>query len=169
MLAVQVQYHDYKERQRHNLATEQEERRSHQANEAISWANLQEVHRHNIQTESLGWESLNETHRHNLATESIGRTQAAAAMISAKASAKQADIAGKKFGLSIFEFPYKTSVYTAQANKLAAEARYTQERMGALSWDNKMRLADFVSDSTKEFFGMGEGVLKFLDKAKMIK
>jgi hypothetical protein len=90
-------------------------------------------------------------------------------MLSARASARQAQVAEKKYALSALEFPFRVPTYTAQANKLEAEARYTREKMASLSWDNKMRLGDFVSDSVKQFFGMGEGVIKMLDKAKMIK
>lgn len=107
MLAVQVQYLNYLESQRHNLATEEqgleslrqgreslrisdfssqtqrlsqeEQARHNKASETISMASLRETERHNLSVES-------ETNRHNLATESIDTTKAKASLLSAQAS-----------------------------------------------------------------------------------
>lgn len=80
MLAVQVQYRDVLEKERHNRATERQARseleenrrhnitteweteRSHKAGENISLLNLQETSRHNVAVE-------NEAYRHNVAYE----------------------------------------------------------------------------------------------------
>lgn len=93
MLATQVQYWNYKEGQRHNIASENLQQQS--INETIrhnvktegqtDFYNA-EVARHNQVQETLGFKTLAETARHNRAQESIGYQQAAASQLSAKAS-----------------------------------------------------------------------------------
>lgn len=63
MTGNQLQYQRNVETERHNRATEDEQKRSNLANE-------KETYRHNYATEVLGTRTLSETKRHNLATES---------------------------------------------------------------------------------------------------
>lgn len=60
MLATQVQYWQYKENQRHNIAYEK-----------LTDFQNREQQRHNLETESQGRQSLTETVRHNKASESL--------------------------------------------------------------------------------------------------
>jgi hypothetical protein len=98
MLATQVQYLDYKERQRHNIvseeqnaadvatraktleeairhnkAYEQETQRHNVESENINWFNAQENQRHNIEGEAIGWFNAREQQRHNLVWEDQGQ------------------------------------------------------------------------------------------------
>lgn len=79
MLATQVQYWNYVENKRHNMATEEQARqdlielsRSNRVREGISRSSLDESVRHNKASESLGWGNLSEVGRHNVAEEQIG-------------------------------------------------------------------------------------------------
>lgn len=58
----QIDYANYKESQRHNLAGEAEMTRHNVVTEY-------ETARHNVETEHLGWATLSETKRHNVADE----------------------------------------------------------------------------------------------------
>lgn len=76
MLATQVQYWQYKEAQRHNIATEsltdfqnRENKRHNLESERQGRVSITEAIRHNKATESISRNTLKETKRHNLATE----------------------------------------------------------------------------------------------------
>lgn len=130
MLSTQVQYWALQETKWHNRATEQQARnelketiRSHQATEAIGWANVNESIRHDVAMESetyrsnrarevethrankeherLQLYSITEQERHDIATENltrqqigIQRGQLAVAQVNANTNRLQANIAG---------------------------------------------------------------------------
>lgn len=118
MTSVQVQYWNYKENQRHDVATEYENNRHNVVSEQQNRVSLaetirhdmvteKEIQRHNIEGEKLGFATLSESRRHNIAgeqenqrhnmaTEGIQRIQASASMISAKAAAQNAQTAADK-------------------------------------------------------------------------
>lgn len=104
MLQTQVNYWTLVENKRHNLQTEDlgfrtlnESIRHNQQTEELGWAGLSENKRHNLATEQVASGTLGENVRHNLATENLGQqniyvaqAQAAAAMVGAQASMKNA-------------------------------------------------------------------------------
>lgn len=76
MLQTQVNYWNYKETQRHNIATEQyytanlgETQRHNVVSEALIKQQNDETTRHNLESERFNWGSLAETTRHNMSTE----------------------------------------------------------------------------------------------------
>lgn len=76
MTTTQVQYWNYVESNRHNLATERlgtdtlkESVRHNKATETLGTNTLKETTRHNKATERLGTNTLKENKRHNIATE----------------------------------------------------------------------------------------------------
>jgi hypothetical protein len=85
MLAVQVQYQDYKERQRHNLATEAMEQQDvntrkqlaaetvkhNRETENISWFSAKSQNAHFERADAINWFNAQEQQRHNIAGESI--------------------------------------------------------------------------------------------------
>lgn len=140
MLAVQVQYFNYLETQRHNLVTEQqgaetleqgrESLRIQDFNSQTQRRSQEEQARHNVASETISLASLHETERHNkvyeqetqrhnLAQEAIGRTQAEASTLSAQASMKQA----------------QSSALSAQASMTSAQAAMKNATLNETKWN----------------------------------
>lgn len=159
MLAVQVQYFNYLESQRHNIATENETQRHNVVTEqqgqeglAQGWESVrisdfnsrtqrlaqEEAARHNRASETISIASLNETTRHNKEQEAIGRTQAAASSLSAQASMTSAQASMKNAQLN--ETKWNTSEYyvaQTERNKNIAQTAYYESQtttgmMGAI-------------------------------------
>lgn len=159
MLATQVNYFNYLETRRHNLATEeqgretlaqgkenlriqdfnsqtqrmsqQEQARHNEASETISIASLHETERHNVAMEE-------ENVRHNVQTENISKISANAASLSAQASMTSAQANMKSAILN--ETKWNTSGYyveQTERNKNIAQTAYyesqsTSGMMGAI-------------------------------------
>lgn len=154
MLAVQVQYFNYLENQRHNIETEQETKRHDIETEQQGRQQLviqdfsaqtqrlaqEEAVRHNKASETISIASLNETTRHNKAVEeenvrhniqqeAIGRTQAQASTLSAQASMTSAQASLKSAQLN--ETKWNTSGYyveqTERLKNIAQQQYYESQ------------------------------------------
>lgn len=155
MLAVQVQYFNYLETQRHNLETEKQGVESlRQGRESLRIQDFsaqtqrlsqEEQARHNKASETISIASLNETERHNKAIEATEATKAQAALQSANAStlSAQASMTSAQASMKnaqLNETKWNTSGYYVEqterlkniAQKEYYESQVTTGIMGAI-------------------------------------
>lgn len=174
MLATQVQYWTYKENQRHNMVSENQNLRSinesvrHNVQaEQVAWQNLSlqnralyETTRHNLATEQisqqqnkLGWSTLNETTRHNMAVESVQRTQAQAALQQAKASTLSAQAAQQQASTAFLNYASNDTVRRSQSKLNTAKAKQTRKETSYLGQKNAR---DWISVGSNALKSLGD-------------
>lgn len=174
MLAVQVQYFNYLENQRHNLETEKQGRTqldinqeqadiarygvetgrlSYQESVRHNVTSEEENHRHNVATESLGLATLEETTRHNLAYEA--ETQ--------RHNIQQEGIGWQQANASSLQA--QASLVSANAAKQRAEQEVTQYRLTGYEAErsrtelNRAQIPYYQSKTGVDVFGSTGGFL----------
>lgn len=146
MLNVQVEYWKLQETKRHNVVAEELTRTELAEIARHNLATETETNRHNVVTEKQTDRQIRETIRHNKATEAIGRTQAAAAMISANAAQRQAGAAETNAAANLTK---AVTSYQMGAIQLGNETRNTNSLIKQREVQNTSTTVNTATNSLK--------------------